>query len=78
MQADRVDEHTHIASHVTPGHALLNGVPQFLFSQDALNYAALDQLVGFTTNVCDTRNTHTSGVQCSCFIVVAYETMIIM
>lgn len=49
MQSDREDEHTDIASHVTPGLALSAGDQPFYLSVDAVNYAALDHLVHFTS-----------------------------
>ena len=51
MQAAHVDEHEQLASHVTPGHALSVGQPPFFLSRDAVNFAALDYLVGLTGKV---------------------------
>ena len=51
MQAAHVDEHAQIARHVTPGLALSSGQPPFFLSRDAINYAALDYLVGLTGKV---------------------------
>ena len=52
MQADHVDEHEQLASHVTPSHALSSGQSPFFLSRDALNFAALDYLIGLTGKVC--------------------------
>ena len=50
MQADHRAEYEDIASHLTPGHALSTGSP-FYFNNDAINMAALDQLINFTEKV---------------------------
>ena len=51
MQSDREDEHMDIASHVTPGLALSAGDQPFYLNTGAVNYAALDHLVHFTSKV---------------------------
>ena len=51
MQPAQSDEHAHIASHVTPGHALTNSHPPFFLNPEALNFAALDYLTDFITKV---------------------------
>ena len=51
MQLAHIDEHEQLASHVTPGHALSVGQPLFFLSRDAVNFAALDYLVGLTGKV---------------------------
>ena len=51
MQPEHSDEHVHIVSYVTPGHALSMGHPPFYFGPDAINFAALDSLVNFTGKV---------------------------
>ena len=48
MQSAHIDEHEQLASHVSPGHALSIGLPPFFLSRDAVNFAALDYLVGLT------------------------------
>ena len=52
MQPAHIDEHEQLVSHVTPGHALSSGQAPFFLSRDAVNFAALDYLVGFTGKVC--------------------------
>ena len=68
MQAAHVDEHEQIASHVAPGHALLSGQPPFFLSRDAVNFAALDYLVGFAGKV-----GVTIPARCSCYSVLIYQ-----
>ncbi len=52
MDASHVDEHTHIANHMTPGHSFLAMEPLFFLGKDGLNFAALDYLTGFVRKVC--------------------------
>ena len=52
MQVAHIDEHEQLASHVTPGHALSFGQAPFFLSRDAVNFAALDYLVGLAGKVC--------------------------
>ena len=51
LQPAHIDEHKQLASHVTPGHVLSSGQNPFFLSRDAVNFAALDYLVGFTGKV---------------------------
>ena len=41
MDSSHVDEHAHVAGHMTPGHALQSQDPSFFLSKDAVNFAAL-------------------------------------
>ena len=56
MQLAHIDEHEQLASHVTPGHALSIGQAPFFLSRDAVNFAALDYLVGLTGKVRNNMN----------------------
>ncbi len=51
MQVAHIDEHEQLASHVSPGHALSIEQSPFFLSRDAVNFAALDCLVGLTGKV---------------------------
>ena len=51
MQPAQSDEHIHIASHVTPGHALTSSHPPFFLNPEALNFAALNYLTDFIAKV---------------------------
>ena len=51
MKPEHADEHLHVASHVTPSHALRVGHSPFYFNDDAVNCAALDNLINFTGKV---------------------------
>lgn len=51
MLAAHKAEHMDIATHVCPGHAITSSDPPYHLNLDALNFAALDLLVGFTGKV---------------------------
>lgn len=51
MQMKHVDDHVDIAGHLTPCHALTTGPSPFYFNSDAVNFAALDHLINFTSKV---------------------------
>ena len=55
MQAAHADEHEQLVSHVSPGHALSVRQPPFFLSRDAVNFAALDYLIGLTGKVSTVR-----------------------
>jgi len=51
MQPVHKAEHMDIVTHVSPGHAITSTDPPYHLNLDALNFAALDLLVGFTGKV---------------------------
>ena len=55
MQAENSADFKDIASHMTPGHALSSDTPYF-FNNDAINMAALDNLIHFTEKVLVLKN----------------------
>ncbi len=46
-----MDEHAHLTSHMTPGHALSAMEPPYFLGKDGLDFAALDFLTGFVKKV---------------------------
>ena len=50
VQADHIAEYKSVASHVSPGLALY-AASSFYFNHDAVNMAAIDNLINFTRKV---------------------------
>ena len=51
LRSTNSEELSHIASHILPGYILSSPSPPFYLGPQAVNYAALDYLIDFTSKV---------------------------